>query len=82
MSDTTDIVAELERWIVGRRGSFDDMRETLQRAVNEIVRLRTLYAVADREARDYSAEIVELRARMSHKANYGTCGNQNNGEPV
>jgi len=44
MSDTTDIVAELDRWLdmwpVG-----DDPMDMIQRARDEIVRLRTLLTV-------------------------------------
>jgi len=60
-----DIVAELDGWLAAWTlpgAPKAQLMDALQRARDEIVRLRTLYAVADREARDYSAEIVALRA--------------------
>jgi hypothetical protein len=43
MSNDSDIVAELGAWLpggTGRRGSYDDLRDLVLRARDELVRLR------------------------------------------
>jgi hypothetical protein len=60
MSDD-DIVAELDRWLFTHGPGQTGL---LQRAREEIAKLRTMCAVADQESKDYSDEIVALRMKV------------------